>query len=94
MLLDRVHGFRPRNTSIEPVNLVRAALAKNLTLGYDQSMPKKTSASKAASELGRRSAAARRKAWGEAEFKRRMKQYGKLGGRPRGSGKAKQKGGK
>ena len=61
-------------------------------------MSDKDDASKAASALGKRSAAARRKAWGEAEFKRRMKQYGQLGGRPRGSGKAakqtKQKGGK
>jgi hypothetical protein len=52
----------------------------------------KTSASEAASQLGKRSAAARRKAWGEAEFKKRMKQYGKLGGRPKGNSK-KQKGG-
>jgi hypothetical protein len=44
-------------------------------------------ASEAASLMGRRSVAARRKAWGEVEFKRRMKAWGKLGGRPRGSGK-------
>jgi hypothetical protein len=54
-------------------------------------MAKKTAASEAASLMGKRSAAARRKAWGEAEFKKRMKEFGKLGGRPKGSGK---KGGK
>jgi hypothetical protein len=42
---------------------------------------------KAASLLGKRSALARRKKWGTAEFKRRMREWGKLGGRPRGSGK-------
>lgn len=41
----------------------------------------------AASLLGKRSAYARRKKWGEAEFKRRIRAWGKLGGRPRGSGK-------
>jgi len=41
----------------------------------------------AASLLGKRSANARRKKWGKAEFKRRMREWGKLGGRPSGSGK-------
>ena len=41
----------------------------------------------AASLLGKRSANARRKKWGTAEFKRRMREWGKLGGRPKGSGK-------
>jgi len=43
--------------------------------------------SKAASALGKRSAKLRRKAWGEEEFHRRMHEYGKLGGRPKGSTK-------
>jgi len=41
----------------------------------------------AASLLGKRSAYARREKWGKAEFKRRMREWGNLGGRPRGSGK-------
>jgi hypothetical protein len=43
--------------------------------------------SKAASALGKRSAAARKKQWGAAEFKKRMQAWGKLGGRPKGSTK-------
>lgn len=42
-------------------------------------------ASSAASLMGRRSAEARKKKWGKAEFKRRMREWGKLGGRPKGS---------
>jgi hypothetical protein len=49
--------------------------------------------SQAASILGKKSAEARRKAWGEREFIKRMRAWGKLGGRPKGSGK-KSKGGK
>jgi hypothetical protein len=41
----------------------------------------------AASLLGNRSAAARRKKWGEKAFLRKMRTWGKLGGRPKGSGK-------
>jgi hypothetical protein len=41
----------------------------------------------AASLLGKQSASTRRKKWGRAEFKRRMREWGKLGGRPKGSGK-------
>jgi len=37
--------------------------------------------------MGRRSVEARKKKWGKAEFKRRMREWGKLGGRPKGSGK-------
>lgn len=39
--------------------------------------------------LGKRSASARRKKWGEKEFERRMKAWGKLGGRPKGAKKKK-----
>jgi hypothetical protein len=42
---------------------------------------------KAASLLGKRSAEARRQKWGKEEFKTRMREWGKLGGRPKGSGK-------
>jgi hypothetical protein len=45
----------------------------------------------AASLLGKRSANARRKKWGAAEFDRRMREWGKLGGRPKGTGKKKTK---
>lgn len=45
----------------------------------------------AARLLGKRSAGARRKKWGEKEFERRMRAWGKLGGRPRGSGKTRAK---
>jgi hypothetical protein len=57
---------------------------------------KKTAASDAASIMGRRSAKARIAKWGEAEFQRKMEEWGKLGGRPKGSGKkqAAKKGGK
>lgn len=51
-----------------------------------------TDASSAASLMGRRSAEARKKKWGTKEFKRRMREWGKLGGRPKKSGK--KKGGK
>lgn len=44
---------------------------------------------KAASLLGKRSAEARKQKWGKEEFKKRMREWGKLGGRPKGSGKKK-----
>ena len=47
--------------------------------------------SEAAVLLGKRSAAARRKKWGAKEFTRKMRVWGKLGGRPKGSGKKKSK---
>ena len=40
----------------------------------------------AASLMGRRSAEARSKKWGKREFVKRMREWGKLGGRPKGSG--------
>ncbi len=54
-------------------------------------MPPVTDLNKAASLLGRKSAEARKKKWGKKEFVRKMQEWGKLGGRPKGSGKAKQK---
>jgi hypothetical protein len=50
----------------------------------------------AASLLGKRSAEARAKKWGKREFVKKMREWGKLGGRPKGSGtkKATKKGGK
>jgi hypothetical protein len=46
-----------------------------------------TKANEAASLLAKRSVEARKKKWGKQEFKRRMQEWGKLGGRPKGSGK-------
>lgn len=40
-------------------------------------------ASEAARLLARRSVQARREQWGQAEFVRKMRAWGKLGGRPR-----------
>ena len=50
-------------------------------------MPYVKDVNKAASLLGRKSAEARKKAWGKKEFVRKMREWGKLGGRPKGSGK-------
>jgi len=54
----------------------------NLTLGYNGRV---TEISKAASLMGRRSATARIRKWGKADFVRRMQEWGKLGGRPKGT---------
>jgi hypothetical protein len=61
-------------------------VANILTLGYREHV---TDVSKAASLMGRKSAEARARKWGKAEFRRRMQEWGKLGGRPKGSGKGK-----
>jgi hypothetical protein len=53
----------------------------------------KSTASEAASLMGRLSVESRMKKWGEAEFRRRMQEWGKLGGRLKGSGKKLKKGG-
>ena len=53
-----------------------------------------TEVSKAASLMGRKSAAARKKKWGKKEFLRKMQEWGKLGGRPKGTGKKTMNGGK
>jgi hypothetical protein len=45
---------------------------------------------KAASLMGRKSAESRAKKWGKKEFVRRMQEWGKLGGRPRVSGRKKE----
>jgi hypothetical protein len=42
---------------------------------------------KAASMMGRTSVEARKRKWGKKEFVHRMQEWGKLGGRPKGSGK-------
>ena len=49
------------------------------------------SMSQAASMMGRRSVEVRIKAWGKLEFTRRMREWGKKGGRPKGSGKDEKK---
>ncbi len=43
----------------------------------------KPDVNKAASALGKRSAEVRQKKWGKREFVKRMREYGKLGGRPK-----------
>jgi hypothetical protein len=48
-----------------------------------------TEVSHAASLLGRKSVEARKKKWGKTEFVRRMQEWGKLGGRPKGSSRKK-----
>ena len=66
----------------------------NLTLGYNNSCDM-TEIAKAASIMGRKSAQARIEKWGKKEFVQRMREWGKLGGRPKGSGKKKpERGGK
>jgi hypothetical protein len=45
----------------------------------------KAKISEVMSLMGKRSAAARKKRWGEEEFQDRMRRYGKLGGRPKKS---------
>jgi hypothetical protein len=52
-----------------------------------------TDVSKAASLMGRKSATARAAKWGKKEFVRKMQEWGKLGGRPKRSGKRATKGG-
>jgi hypothetical protein len=52
------------------------------------------SVNRAATLLGRRSVEARKAKWGSREFAKRMREWGKLGGRPKGSGKNQKKGGK
>jgi hypothetical protein len=53
-------------------------------------MATESAASKAARALAKRSVRARTQAWGKDEFVRRMQEWGKLGGRPKGSGKKKE----
>jgi hypothetical protein len=43
-----------------------------------------TEMSRAASMMGRRSVEARIQKWGEREFVRKLREWGKLGGRPKG----------
>jgi hypothetical protein len=46
-------------------------------------MSRMTEVSKAASVMGRKSAKARAAKWGKKEFVRKMREWGKLGGRPK-----------
>jgi len=50
---------------------------------------KQDKVNEAASLMGLKSAEARAKKWGKKEFVRKMQEWGKLGGRPKGSGKKK-----
>ena len=52
----------------------------NLTLGYIDGV---TKTNEAARELAKRSIAARKLKWGKDGFHKRMRAWGKLGGRPR-----------
>jgi hypothetical protein len=61
-----------------------------LTLGYYHGMT--TDVNKAARLMGLASAAAREKAWGRKEFVLRMRKWGRIGGRPKGSGKKQKRG--
>jgi len=50
---------------------------------------------RAARLMGRKSVEARKKKWGQKAFVRKMQEWGKLGGRPKGTGKrSRKKGGK
>lgn len=80
-----MHEAKPRRTK-----RVETYLAFILTIGYNESMD----TSKAASALGRRSAEVRQKKWGKREFVKRLREWGKLGGRPKGSRAKAKKGGK
>jgi hypothetical protein len=51
-----------------------------------------TDVSKAASLMGRKSVEARKKKWGKQQFVRKMQEWGKLGGRPKGKDKKNPKG--
>lgn len=60
----------------------------NLSLAYNKGMePVK----RAANLMAQRSVEARIKKWGKREFVKRMQEWGKLGGRPKGSGTKKTK---
>ena len=52
-----------------------------------------TDLNKAASLMGRKSAEVRAKKWGKKEFVRKMQEWGKLGGRPKGSSGKSKRGG-
>ena len=62
----------------------------NLTVSYTIIGMKKRSGKEVEAQisevmglLGKRSAEARQKKWGKREFTKRMREYGKLGGRPK-----------
>ena len=50
---------------------------------YRMRKASKPDVNEAASTLGKRSAEIRQKKWGKKEFLKRMREYGKLGGRPK-----------
>jgi len=60
-------------------------LAFILPLGYRGHMPKKKN--EAAQSLARKSVRARQEKWGKKEFVKKMRKWGKLGGRPPKKGK-------
>jgi len=62
-----------------PFSQLEISLDMKLTLGYTGVM---MTLANAAGLMGRRSAQVRAQLWGRAEFIRRMREWGKLGGRP------------
>ena len=70
------------------IGLIFSNFSVNLAIGYNRCTMK---ADHAASMLGQLSVEARKKKWGKKEFVRKMQEWGKLGGRPKGSGKKKGK---
>jgi hypothetical protein len=54
----------------------------NVSFMKKNNQPTKPAVSVAAGLMGKRSAQERLKKWGRKEFSRRMREYGKLGGRP------------
>ena len=72
-----------------PKYYLRFRVDIKLTLGYRVNV---LNVIKAASVMGRKSAEARKRMWGKKEFVRRMQEWGKLGGRPKGPDKERSKG--
>jgi hypothetical protein len=76
----------PRRTSVTPTAVhrrLKSGLDKKLAIGYGGIVARSNQIQKAARALAQRSVEARKEAWGEDGFRRRMREWGKLGGRPR-----------
>jgi hypothetical protein len=73
--------------------LIQSAKALSSDNGGNVPCSHMTEVKRAASLMGRKSAKVRQEKWGKQEFIRKMQEWGKLGGRPKGSSKQKGKGG-
>lgn len=62
----------------DSITVYHFPLAYNLPVGYKNAV----STTEAAKELAKRSVRARRLKWGNEGFRKRMREWGKLGGRP------------